>query len=132
KGATSKTLKGKKGEIEVEIPRDRTGEFEPELVKKYQRRFDGFDEKIRQLYARGMTVREIQGHLEEIYGVEVSAGLISQVTDEVLDEVKAWQARPLEKVYPILWLDGLRVVVNQEGRVSQRTIYVALAVSLEG
>ena len=131
-GTTSKTLKGKKGKIEVEIPRDRTGEFEPQLIKKHQRRFDGFDEKIISLYARGMTVREIQGHLEEIYGVEVSAGLISQVTDEVLDEVKAWQARPLEKVYPILWLDGLRVVVNQEGRVSQRTIYVALAVSLEG
>jgi putative transposase len=131
-GTSSKTLKGKKGKIEVEIPRDRTGEFEPQLIKKHQRRFDGFDEKIISLYARGMTVREIQGHLEEIYGVEVSAGLISQVTDEVLDEVKAWQARPLEKVYPILWLDGLRVVVNQEGRVSQRTIYVALAVSLEG
>jgi putative transposase len=131
-GTSSKTLKGKKGKIEVEIPRDRAGEFEPQLIKKHQRRFDGFDEKIISLYARGMTTREIQGHLEEIYGVEVSAGLISQVTDEVLAEVKAWQARPLEKIYPILWLDGLRVVVNKEGRVSQRTIYVALAVNLEG
>src|SRR5262249_59777739 len=106
KGATSKTLKGKKGEIEVEIPRDRTGEFEPQLIKKHQRRFDGFDEKIISLYARGMTVREIQGHLEEIYGVEVSAGLISQVTDEILDEVKAWQAGRRDKVNPILWWEG--------------------------
>jgi putative transposase len=131
-GASRKTLKGKKGKIEVEVPRDRTGEFEPQLIKKNQRRFDGFDEKIISLYARGMTVREIQGHLEELYGIEVSPGLISSVTDEVLDEVKAWQSRPLEKVYPILWLDGLRVSVNQEGRVSQRTIYVALAVNLQG
>jgi putative transposase len=131
-GTSRKTLKGKKGQIEVEVPRDRTGEFEPQLIKKNQRRFDGFNEKIISLYARGMTVREIQGHLEELYGVEVSPGLISSVTDEVLDEVKAWQSRPLEKVYPILWLDGLRVSVNQEGRVSQRTIYVALAVNLQG
>jgi putative transposase len=131
-GRTAKTLKGKKGQLEVEIPRDRSGQFEPQLIKKNQRRFDGFDEKIISLYARGMTVREIQGHLEEIYGVEISPGLISQVTDEVLDEVRAWQGRPLEKVYPIIWLDGLRVVVNQEGRVSQRTIYVALAVNLHG
>jgi putative transposase len=131
-GTSRKTLKGKKGQLEVEVPRDRTGEFEPQLIKKNQRRFDGFNEKIISLYARGMTVREIQGHLEELYGIEVSPSLISSVTDEVLDEVKAWQSRPLEKVYPILWLDGLRVSVNQEGRVSQRTIYVALAVNLQG
>src|SRR5499426_1665524 len=131
-GTSRKTLKGKKGQLEVEIPRDRTGEFEPQLIKKNQRRFDGFNEKIISLYARGMTVREIQGHLEELYGVEVSPGLISSVTGGVLEEVKAWQSRPLEKVYPILWLDGLRVSVKQEGRVSQRTIYVALAVNLQG
>jgi putative transposase len=131
-GASKKTLKGKKGKLEVEVPRDRTGEFEPQLIKKNQRRFDGFDDKIISLYARGMTVREIQGHLEELYGVEVSPSLISNVTDEVLEEVKAWQSRPLDKVYPILWLDGLRVSVNQEGRVSQRTIYLALAVNLQG
>ena len=131
-GTSRKTLKGKRGQIEVEIPRDRAGEFEPQLIKKNQRRFDGFDDKIISLYSRGMTAREIQGHLQEIYGVEVSPGLISQVTDEVLDEVRAWQSRPLEKLYPILWLDGLRVSVNHEGRVSQRTIYVALAVNLQG
>jgi len=131
-GTSRKTLKGKRGQIEVEIPRDRAGEFEPQLIKKNQRRFDGFDDKIISLYSRGMTTREIQGHLQEIYGVEVSPGLISQVTDEVLDEVRAWQSRPLEKLYPILWLDGLRVSVNHEGRVSQRTIYVALAVNLQG
>ncbi len=131
-GTSKKTLIGKDGQFEIEVPRDRAGDFEPQLIKKNQRRFDGFDEKIISLYARGMTVREIQGHLEEIYGVEISSGLISSVTDEVLDEVRAWQARPLEKVYPMMWLDGLRVSVNYEGRVSKRTIYVALGVNLEG
>src|SRR5262249_61542828 len=107
-GTTSKTLKGKKGKIEVEVPRDRTGEFEPQLIKKHQRRFDGFDEKIISLYARGMTVREIQGPLQEIYGVESSSGAISNVTDEGFGEVKGWRARPLEEGYPVLWVGGLR------------------------
>lgn len=131
-GRTSKVLKGKNGQIEIAVPRDRRAEFEPQFVKKHQTRFDGFDEKIVSMYARGMTTREIQGHLEEIYGVEVSPELVSQVTDGVLDEVQQWQSRPLEKVYPILWLDGLRVTVRQEGRVAKRTIYVTLAVNLEG
>src|SRR4029450_2941999 len=131
-GKTHKRLKGKAGEIPLAVPRDRQGEFEPQFIKKHQTRFDGFDDKIIALYARGLTVREIQGHLAEIYGVEVSPGLISTVTDEVLEEVKAWQQRPLEKLYPIVYLDALVVKVNQEGRVANRSIYVAIGVNLRG
>lgn len=110
-GTTPKVLKGKRGQIEIEVPRDRNGEFEPQLVKKNQKRFDGLDEKIISLYARGMTQSEIKGHLEEIYDVDISPALISTVTDSVLDEVRAWQSRPLEAVYPILYLDALKVCV---------------------
>jgi putative transposase len=131
-GKTHKRLKGKAGEIPLAVPRDREGEFEPQFIKKHQTRFDGFDDKIIALYARGLTVREIQGHLAEIYGVEVSPGLISTVTDEVMEEVKAWQQRPLEKLYPIVYLDALVVKVNQEGRVANRSIYVAIGVNLRG
>src|SRR5258706_10753948 len=95
-GSTEKTLKGKNGEITVEVPRDRNGTFEPQIVKKHETRFDGFDDKILSMYARGMTTRDIQGHLQEIYGVEVSPTLISNVTDAVVEEVKAWQSRPLD------------------------------------
>jgi Transposase, Mutator family len=96
-GTTPKTLRGKRGQVQIDVPRDRNSEFEPQLVKKGQTRFDGLDEKIISLYARGMTQREIQGHLEEIYGVEISPSLISTVTDAVMDEVRAWQARPVER-----------------------------------
>src|SRR5215208_2830620 len=106
--------------------------FEPQLVKKNQTRFDGLDEKIISLYARGMTQREIQGHLEEIYGVEVSPSLISTVTDAVLDEVRAWQSRPLDAVYPILYLDALQVKVKSQGRVTNKAIYLAFGVNLQG
>lgn len=95
-GTTPKTMRGKRGQVQIDVPRDRNSEFEPQLVKKGQTRFDGLDENIISLYARGMTQREIQGHLEEIYGVEISPSLISTVTDAVLDEVRAWQARPLD------------------------------------
>src|SRR5262245_26571478 len=108
-GVTAKTVKGEFGEIEVETPRDRQGTFEPKILRKHQTRFDGFDDKILSLYARGMTTRDIQAHLQEIYGVEVSPTLISEVTDAVLEEVKAWQSRPLEPLYPILYLDALFV-----------------------
>lgn len=101
-GSTPKTIKGKRGQVEIEVPRDRQATFEPQLIKKRETRFDGFDEKIISLYARGMTTREIEAHLEEIYGVEVSPALVSAATDAVLAEVRTWQARPLEKVYPIL------------------------------
>ena len=108
-GTTPKTIKGKRGQVRIDVPRDRDSSFEPQLVKKGQTRFDGFDEKIISLYARGMTQREIQGHLEEIYGVEVSPSPISTVTDAVLDEVRQWQARPLDAVHPVLYLDALQV-----------------------
>jgi putative transposase len=131
-GTTAKTLRGKSGEIQVDVPRDRNGTFEPQIVKKHQTRFDGFDDKILSMYARGMTTRDIQGHLEEIYGVEVSPTLISNVTDAVVEEVKAWQNRPLDAVYPILYLDALHVKIRDAGHVQNRAIYVALGVQLEG
>ena len=131
-GTTPKTLKGKRGQVRIDVPRDRNSEFEPQLVKKGQTRFDGLDEKIISLYARGMTQREIQGHLGEIYGVEISPSLISTVTDAVLDEVRAWQARPLDSVYPILYLDALRVKVKSQGRVVNKAIYLAFGVNLHG
>src|SRR5665811_1545528 len=104
-GKTSKTLLGQDGEVTIEVPRDRDGSFEPQIVKKHQRRFDGFDENILSLYARGMTVREIQGHLKEMYGTEVSPDLISTVTDEVIKEVEEWQMRPLASMYAVVYMD---------------------------
>lgn len=131
-GTTGKTLKGKSGEIQVDVPRDRNGTFEPQIVKKHQTRFDGFDDKILSMYARGMTTRDIQAHLQEIYGVEVSPTLISNVTDAVVEEVKGWQSRPLDAIYPILYLDALHVKIRDAGHVQNRAIYVALGVHLEG
>jgi putative transposase len=131
-GTTPKTMKGKRGQVQIDVPRDRNSEFEPQLVKKGQTRFDGLDEKIISLYSRGMTQREIQGHLQEIYGVEISPSLISTVTDEVLDEVRQWQARPLDAVYAILYLDALQVKVKSQGRVVNRAIYIAFGVNLHG
>jgi transposase-like protein len=123
-GTTPKTMRGKRGQVQIDVPSDRSSEFEPQLVKKNQTRFDGLDEKIISLYSRAMTQREIQGHLEEIYGVEVSPSLISTVTDAVLDEVRAWQSRPLDALYPILYLDALQVKVKSQGRVTNKAIYV--------
>jgi putative transposase len=131
-GTSGKTLRGKRGQVHIDVPRDRTSEFEPQLVKKNQTRFDGLDDKIISLYARGMTIREIQGHLEEIYGVEISPSLISTVTDAVMDEVRAWQTRPLDSIYPIVYLDALQVKVKSQGRVVNRAIYLAFGVNLEG
>jgi putative transposase len=131
-GASSKTVKGEFGEIVVETPRDRNGTFEPQILGKHQTRFEGFDDKILSLYARGMTTREIQGHLQEMYGVEVSPTLISDVTDAVLDEVKAWQNRPLEALYGVVYLDALYVKMRHEGRVENRAVYVAIGIDLEG
>jgi putative transposase len=118
--------------MEIAVPRDRNASFEPQLIKKHQTRWDGLDRQIIALYARGLTVRDIQAQLEEIYGVEVSAGLISEVTDEVLDEVKAWQTRPLENLYPVLFLDALMVKMRHEGRVDNRAVYVAIGINEEG
>jgi putative transposase len=131
-GVSAKTLKGDFGEAVIEVPRDRNGTFEPKIVGKHQRRFAGFDDKILSMYARGMTTREIQGHLEEIYGVEVSPSLISEVTDAVIEEVKAWQTRPLETLYPIVYLDALMVKIRHEGKVENRAVYVAIGIDLDG
>jgi putative transposase len=131
-GTSPKTVKGEFGEIVVETPRDRNGRFEPQILPKRQTRFDGFDDKIVSLYARGMTTREIQGHLQEMYGVEVSPALVSDVTDAVSEEVKAWQSRPLEPIYGIVFLDALYVKMRHEGRVENRAVYVAIGVDLEG
>jgi putative transposase len=120
------------GELPIEVPRDRNGTFEPKIIEKHQTRFDGFDSKILSMYARGMTVRDIQGHLKELYGVDVSAGLISDVTDGVMEEVKAWQDRPLEPLYPILYLDALMVKMRHEGKVENRAVYTAIGIDLEG
>ena len=131
-GTTPKTLRGKRGQVQIDVPRDRTSEFEPQLVKKGQTRFDGLDENLISLYARGMTQRAIQGPLEEIYGVEVSPALSSTGTDAVLDEVRAWQSRPLDAVYPMLYLDALQVKVKSQGRVTNKAIYIAFGVNLSG
>jgi len=131
-GSTSKTVKSKHGEIELEVPRDRSSEFEPVIVKKHQRRFDGFDDLILSLYSRGLSTREIKSHIEEIYGVEVSPDLVSSVTENITELVREWQTRPLEAVYPIVYLDALRVKIRIDGSVQNRCIYLAIGVNLEG
>ena len=131
-GKSVKTLKGEFGELPIEIPRDRNGSFEPQLIPKHQTRWSGFDDKILSLYARGMTVREIQGHLEEMYGTEVSPSLISSVTDAVIDEVKAWQVRPLDALYPIVYMDCIHVKVRDSGAVRAKAVYLALGINLSG
>lgn len=131
-GSSGKTVKGDFGSMELEVPRDRNGSFEPQIVPKHQTRFTGFDDKIISMYARGMSTREIEGHLKEIYGVEVSPALISEVTEAVSEEVKAWQNRPLEALYPIVYLDALYVKMRHDGRVENRAVYVAIGVDLEG
>lgn len=131
-GTSRKKLKGDFGQIDIEIPRDREGEFEPQIVEKHQRRFDGFDDKILSMYARGMSTREIQGHLKEIYRVEISPSLISEVTDAVVEEVQQWQSLPLEALYPIIYLDALYVKMRHEGRVENRAVYVAVGIKLDG
>ena len=130
-GKSKKTLKGEFGELPIEIPRDRHGTFEPQLIPKHQTRWMGFDDKILSLYARGMTVREIQSHLEEMYGTEVSPTLISSVTDAVIDEVKAWQSRPLDALYPIVYLDCIHVKVR-DGSVRVKAVYLAIGINMSG
>jgi len=131
-GYSTKTVLGDDGAIEIAVPRDRQGSFEPQIVPKGQSRLDGFDDRIISLYARGLSVREIQAHLQELYGVEVSPDLISRVTDAVLDEVRAWQNRPLDPVYPVIFFDALRVKIRDEGLVRNKAVYVALALTGEG
>jgi putative transposase len=131
-GSTPKSLLTEAGKVAIRVPRDREGSFEPQLVSKHQRRLEGFDERIIGLYSRGLSVREIQDFFREAYGAEVSAGLVSKVTDAVLEDVEAWRSRRLDPVYPIVYLDGLVVKVRQDGVVDKRTIYVALGVNMEG
>ncbi|MBE7515507.1 MAG: IS256 family transposase [Chloracidobacterium sp.] len=131
-GTSRKTLKGNFGTVPIEVPRDRAGTFEPQIVGKHQTRFTGFDEKIISLYARGMSTREIQQHIEEIYQVEVSPTLVSTVTDAVIDEVKAWQNRQLDEVYPILYLDALQFKVRDQGHVRNKAVYLAIGVNMDG
>ena len=131
-GHSKKTVQSNHGEMELSIPRDRQGSFEPVLVPKHQRRIAELDEKILALYARGMSTRDISAQLEELYGAKVSASLISEVTDSVLEEVKAWQTRPLDEVYPIVYLDALYVNIKVSGRISKRAVYVALGIDREG
>lgn len=131
-GYSKKKVQSKQGEMELSIPRDRQGNFEPVLVPKHERRIAGLDEKILGLYARGMSTRDISAQLEELYGAKVSASLISEVTDAVMEEVKAWQARPLEEIYPIVYLDALYVNIKVSGRISKRAVYLALGVDREG
>ena len=130
-GKSKKTLKGEFGELPIEVPRDRHSTFEPQLIPKHQTRWSGFDDKILSLYARGMTVREIQAHLEEMYGTEVSPSLISSITDAVSEEVKVWQSRPLDPIYPIIYLDCIHVKVR-EGAVRVKAVYLAIGVTMTG
>ncbi len=131
-GKSRKTLKGDFGELPIEVPRDRRGTFEPQLIGKHQTRWTGFDDKILSLYARGMTVREIQAHLMDMYGTEVTPTLISTVTDAVIEDVKAWQSRPLEALYPIVYLDCIHVKVRDSGAVRVKAVYLALGINLRG
>lgn len=131
-GKSSKTIKGEFGKLPIEVPRDRDSSFEPVIIPKGQTRFTGFDDKIISLYSRGMTTREIQGHLEDIYGVDVSPSLISTVTDAVADEVKIWQNRPLDAVYPIVYMDAIRVKVRDSGHVLNKAVYLAIGITMDG
>ena len=131
-GRSGKTVLTDDGPLRIDVPRDRTGTFEPQLIPKHERRFAGFDERIVSMYARGMTVREIQGHLAEMYAVEVSPEFISKVTDEVMAEVIAWQSRPLEVMYPVVFFDALRVKIRPDGVVRNKAVYLALGVLADG
>lgn len=131
-GSSRKTVLTGSSKVTLDIPRDRDGTFDPKLIAKYQRRFPEFDEKIISMYARGMSTREIRGHIEELYGINVSPDLISAVTDAVLDEAAEWQSRPLDETYPIVFFDALRVKIRDEGFVRNKAIYLALGIQADG
>jgi putative transposase len=131
-GSSSKTIKTEDGEISIEIPRDRESSFEPALIKKNQTRFEGFDSQIISMYARGMSMREIQDHILDMYGTEVSTEFISSVTDSVLEEVVAWQNRPLDGVYPIVYLDAMVVKIKENNQITNKALYLALGVNMDG
>jgi transposase-like protein len=131
-GISQKTLRTQDGPVTVELPRDREASFEPRIVPKHARSFDGFDDQILALYAGGMTTREIQRHLRELYGVDVSEGLISEVTGSIADDVRAWQTRPLEELYVVVYLDALQVAIREQQVVRKKAVYLAIGVTLEG
>jgi transposase-like protein len=131
-GSSAKTVLTPEGALELSIPRDRHGRFDPALIAKYRRRFPGFDDKIIALYARGMSTRDIQGHVRELYGLEISPDLVSAVTDSVIDEVTAWQSRPLESRYAIVFFDALRVKIRDEGLVKNKAVYLAIGMCASG
>ncbi len=131
-GKSSKKVLTNNGEVEIEVPRDRNAEFEPRIIKKHQKRFDLFDEKIISMYALGMTTRDIQGHLEDIYGVEVSPELISTVTNEIIKDVLEWQSRPLDPVYPIVYLDAIVVKGRTDGKVANKSVYTVIGINITG
>lgn len=131
-GYREKTLKSKEGDFSIQMPRDRNGEFEPQFISKEQTRFDDLDKKIISLYSRGMSTRDMQEELKELYGVDISPTLISNVTNEVIEEVKAWQSRPLDKLYPIVYLDAVVIKIREDKRVINKTFYLALGVNLDG
>lgn len=131
-GTSTKVVKGEFGQTEIAIPRDRSGTFEPQFIQKGQNRLDGFDSKILSMYARGLTIRDIQAQLQELYGVEVSPTLISNVTDAVIDEVRAWQSRPLDRVYPVIYFDALIVKIRMDKQVINKAIHLALGINMDG
>ena len=131
-GSMSKTLLTEQGAVQIDTPRDRAGTFEPQIVRKRQRRFEGFDDKILALYSRGLSTRDIEAHLEEIYGVKVGRDLISRVTDAVMEDARAWQTRPLDDVYPVVFLDALVLKIRDGGSVQRRACYLALAITMDG
>jgi putative transposase len=131
-GSTPKSLITEQGEVRIATPRDRDGSFEPQIVRKRQRRFEGFDDKILALYSRGLSTRDIEAHLEEIYGVKVGRDLISRVTDAVTDDARAWQTRPLDDVYPVVFLDALVLKIRDGGSVQRKACYLALAITMDG
>lgn len=131
-GNSKKTIQSDHGAVELEVPRDRNGTFEPQIIGKHERRFTGFDDKIISMYSRGMSTREIETHLRELYNIDVSPALISEVTDSILDEMRKWQSRPLEPIYPIVFMDALMVKFRHDGRVENRAVYTAIGLNMEG
>ena len=131
-GKGKKTIRTSRGEVDVEVPRDREGSFEPQIVRKRQTRFEGFDKEILSLYGKGMTIREIKAHLEQLYNVEVSPELISKATDAIHDEIQAWRSRPLDPVWPIVILDAIVVKIRDKGSVRNKAAYLALGINVEG
>ena len=131
-GHSQKTLKSQYGEFQVEVPRDRNGEFEPKLIPKYQRDVSGIEEKVISLYARGMSTRDIHDQLQDLYGIELSAEMVSKITDKILPQVKEWQSRPLHPIYPFVFMDCIHYKVREDGRILSRAAYIMLGVTTEG